>query len=293
MVRPLGMLAGAGFVLALIWSLAWNVVAYVQEPPVATVEHEFHLKPKSNISFSFEGVGGKYDNRQLQRGFQVYKEVCSACHSLKQVAFRDLEEIGFTKPEVKAIAKNWAVEVPSINPETGEPATRKATPADKFPSPYANEVAGRAANNNALPPDLSLMTKARHDGSHYVYSLLTGYADQAGYKNAEGKELLKEFPDAKTPDGLHFNPYFANLNLAMAAPLIDGSVTYSDGTTSSLKQNAKDVAAFLTWTSEPNLPTRHAVGWASLLYLLVFTGLAYMAYRTIWADKKPKKPAKA
>lgn len=286
MVRPLGMLAGAGLVLALIWSLVWNIVGYVQEPPVATVEHEFHLKPKSNISFSFEGVGGKYDNRQLQRGFQVYKEVCSACHSLKQVAFRDLEEIGFNTAEVKAIAKNWVVEIPSINPETGEPATRKATPADKFPSPYANDVAGRASNNNALPPDLSLMTKARHDGTHYVYSLLTGY-------QAQPAKLLKEFPDAKTPDGLHYNPYFANLNLAMAPPLTDGSVTYTDGTPSTMKQNAKDVAAFLAWTAEPNLPTRHAVGWATLIYLLVLTGLAYLAYRNIWADKKPKKPAKA
>ncbi len=282
MVRPIGMLAGAGFVLVLLWSLMWGAISFISEPPKPTVEHEFHLHPKQNISWSFEDVGGKYDNRQLQRGFQVYKEVCSACHSLKQVAFRDLEDIGFTKPEVKAIARSWVVEVPSINPDTGEAATRKATPADKFPSPYANEVAGRAANNNALPPDLSLMTKARHDGTKYVYSLLTGYQPQPA-------KLLKEFPDAKTPDGLHYNPYFANLNIAMAAPLVDGSVTYTDGTPSSLKQNAKDVAAFLSWTAEPNLPTRHAVGWASLIYLLVFTGLAYMAYRTIWADKKPKK----
>ncbi|UVO55864.1 cytochrome c1 [Sphingomonas sp. SUN039] len=276
------MLAGAGFVLALLWSLAWNVVAYVQDPPVPTVEHEFHLKPKENISWSFEGVGGKYDNRQLQRGFQVYKEVCSACHSLKQVAFRDLEEIGFNKAEVKAIAKNWVVEVPSINPETGEPATRKAMPFDKFPSPYANETMARASNNNALPPDQSLLAKAREGGPHYLYSLLTGYQDQPA-------ELLKKFPDAKTPDGLHYNPYFPNLNLAMAPPLADGQVTYADGTPNTQKQMAKDVSAFLMWAAEPNLPTRHAVGWATLAYLLVLTGLAYLAYRSIWADKKPKK----
>ena len=286
MVRPIGMLAGAGFVLVLLWSLMWGAIAFISEPPRPTVEHEFHLHPKQNISWSFEGVGGTYDKRQLQRGFQVYKEVCSACHSLRQVAFRDLEDIGFTKPEVKAIANQWVVEVPSINPETGEASTRKATPADKFPSPYANDVAGRAANNNALPPDLSLMNKARHDGTHYVYSLLTGYQPQPA-------KLLKEFPDAKTPDGLNYNPYFANLNIAMAAPLTDGSVTYTDGTPTSLKQNAKDVAAFLAWTAEPNLPSRHAVGWASLISLLVFTGLAYLAYRNIWADKKPKKLAKA
>lgn len=285
MARPIGMLAGAGFVLVLLWSLMWGAIAYISEPPKPTVEHEFHLAPKE-VNFSFNGVGGKFDNAQLQRGFQVYKEVCSGCHSLKQVAFRDLEEIGFSKPEVKAIATNWAVEVPSINPETGEPSTRKATPADKFPSPYANEVAGRAANNNALPPDLSLMTKARHEGSNYVYSLLTGYREQPA-------KLLKQFPDAKTPDGLHYNPYFANLNIAMTPPLTDGSVTYTDGTPTSLKQNAKDVAAFLTWTAEPNLPARHTVGWASVIYLLVFTALAYLAYRNIWADKKPKKPVTA
>ena len=129
MVRPIGMLAGAGFVLVLLWSLVWGVIAYVPEIGKPTVLNTFELPkhPKENVSWSFEGVGGTYDNRQLQRGFQVYKEVCSACHSLKQVAFRDLEEIGFNKAEVKAIAKGWTTEVPSINPETGEPTTRKAT----------------------------------------------------------------------------------------------------------------------------------------------------------------------
>ena len=288
MVRPIGMLVGLGFVVALLWSLLWSVVSFVQEPPAETAEHAFHKYPKQNIAWSFEGVSGKFDNQQLQRGFQVYKEVCSACHSLYQVSFRDLEAIGFSKPEVKAIANQWAIEVPSINPDTGEATTRKAMPFDKFPSPYANEVAARAANNNALPPDLSLMAKARPDGSKYLYSLLTGYTEQVGYKNEKGKELLKEFPDTKTPAGLHFNPYFPNLNIAMAPPLVDGSVTYTDGTATSAKQNAKDVAAFLTWTAEPNLTSRHAVGWPTLLYLLILTVLAYLAYRNIWADKKGK-----
>ena len=281
-VRPIGMLVGVGFVVALLWSLTWNVVAYVQDPPKPTAEHEFHLSPKENISWSFEGMGGKYDKAQLQRGFQVYKEVCSACHSLKLVAFGDLEQIGFSKPEVKAIAKNWVVEVPSINSETGEPSTRKPLPSDKFPSPYANDVAGRAANNNALPPDQSLLAKAREGGPHYIYSLLTGYQEQPA-------TLLKKFPDAKTPDGLHYNPYFPNLNLAMAPPLADGQVTFVDGSPNDLKHEAKDVTAFLMWAAEPNLETRHAVGWASLIYLLIFTTLTYLAYRSIWADKKPKK----
>jgi ubiquinol-cytochrome c reductase cytochrome c1 subunit len=167
MVRPIGMLAGAGFVLVLLWSLVWGVIAYVPEIGKPTVLNTFELPkhPKENVSWSFEGPGGKYDNRQLQRGFQVYKEVCSACHSLNQVSFRDLEQIGFSKAEVKAIAKNWVVEVPTINPDTGEATTRKAVPADKFPSPYPNETAARAANNNALPPDLSVIVKARHGGS--------------------------------------------------------------------------------------------------------------------------------
>jgi ubiquinol-cytochrome c reductase cytochrome c1 subunit len=288
MVRPIGMLAGAGFVLVLLWSLVWGVIAYVPEIGKPTVHNTFELPkhPKENVSWSFEGPGGKYDNRQLQRGFQVYKEVCSACHSLNQVSFRDLEQIGFSKAEVKAIAKNWVVEVPTINPDTGEATTRKAVPADKFPSPYPNETAARAANNNALPPDQSLIAKARHAGPHYIYSLLTGYEEQPA-------ALVAKFPDVKTPNGLYYNPYFPNLNLAMAPPLADGQVTFADGTPSTQKQIAKDVTAFLMWAAEPNLPTRHSVGWATLAYLLVFTGLAYLAYRNIWADKKPKKPVTA
>lgn len=284
MVRPIGFLVGVGFVVALLFAMVVDVIAYVKEPPKATVEEEFHLYPKQNVSWSFEGPGGKFDNRQLQRGFQVYKEVCAACHSLKYVAFRDLEEIGFTKPEVKAIAANWVAEVPSINPDTGEPATRKALPSDRFPLVYANDVAAAAAQNGAVPPDLSLMAKARPDGSHYVYSLLTGY-------QAQPAELLRKFPDAKTPEGKHYNPYFHSLNIGMAAPLMDGQVSYADGTPSTMKQHAKDVSAFLTWAAEPNLPTRHTVGWATLLYLLIATTLAYLAYRTIWADKKKPKTA--
>nr|WP_047169962.1 cytochrome c1 [Sphingomonas sp. Y57] len=279
MVRPIAFLAGLGFVFVLLFSLVTGAVAYISEPPVKTVEHEFHLLPK-DVSFASDGPLGKFDRQQLQRGFQVYKEVCSACHSLHQVAFRDFKDLGFTDAEVKAIAKNWATEVPSVNPETGEPATRKATPADKIPSPYANEVAARAANNNANPPDLSLMAKARHDGGAYLYSLLTGY-------QAQPAELLKRFPDAKTPDSLHYNPYFANLNIAMPPPLAaDGQVTYADGTPATIDQMAKDVSAFLIWTAEPKLEKRHATGIAVLGFLLIATILAYLSYRNIWAGIK-------
>jgi ubiquinol-cytochrome c reductase cytochrome c1 subunit len=279
MVRPIGFLAGLAFVAILLFSMITGAVSYIQEPPAATAEHEFHLHPKA-LHLASDGPLGRFDRQQLQRGFQVYKEVCSACHSLRLVAFRDLQDIGFTDAEVKAIAKNWAIEVPSINPSTGEAATRKALPADKFPTPYANEVAARAANNNALPPDLSLMTKARHDGAAYVYSLLTGY-------QAQPAELIKHFPDVKTPDGLHYNPYFANLNIAMPAPLAaDGQVTYADGTNASIDQMAKDVSAFLVWTAEPKLEARHRGGVGVLIFLLIATILGYMAYRNVWANVK-------
>ncbi|KRB81150.1 cytochrome C [Sphingomonas sp. Root710] len=279
MVRPIAFLAGLGFVGILLYSLIMGAVAYVAEPPAPTAEHEFHLHPKE-ISFASDGPFGKFDLQQLQRGFQVYKEVCSACHSLHQVAFRDFKDLGFTDAEVKAIAKGWATETPSINPETGEPATRKSTPADKIPSPYANEVAARAANNNALPPDLSLMTKARHDGGAYVHSLLTGYQNQPA-------ELLKKFPDSKTGPGLHYNPYFANLNIAMPPPLVaDGQVTYADGTKATVDQMATDVSAFLIWTAEPKLQKRHEIGLAVIIFLLMATTLAYLSYRNIWAGVK-------
>ena len=288
MVRPLGILVGLGFVIILLFSF---IVGVFQVAPVIaehksfvapSAEHDFHLDPK-NVAFSFDGPLGKYDLQQLQRGFQVYKEVCAACHSMKHLAFRDLEGIGFSKPEVKAIAAGWAIETPSIDAGTGEGATRKPIPADKFPSPYANEVAARAANNNALPPDQSLIAKARHEGPRYIYSLLTGYVDPKAYRNEEGQSL----PAASQPGkGLHFNPYYPNLNLAMAPPLADGQVTYADKTKGTVDNYAKDVSAFLFWAAEPKLETRHQVGWATMIYLIIFTGLAYLAYRSIWADKK-------
>ena len=278
MVRPIGILAGLGFVGVLLWSLMWGAIAFVQEPPQPTAEHEFHKHPR-DAGLSSAGVLGKYDNRQLQRGFQVYKEVCAACHGLKYVAFRDLEALGYSEPEVKAIADQWAIETPSVNPETGEAATRKNIPADKFPSPYANEVAARAANNNALPPDLSLITKARHDGGNYVYSLLTGYQEPS-------PELLRKFPDSAPAAGLYHNPYFANLNIAMPQPIgSEGQVTYADGTRPTVDQMSKDVAAFLSWTAEPKMEARKATGLGAVLFIIAFCFLAYGAYRNVWRGK--------
>src|SRR6188768_3734482 len=222
MVRLIGFLVGLVFAGVLLISLIGGVSDHFRNPPEKDVAHEFHLEPK-HLALASDGPLGRFDKQQLQRGFQVYKEVCSACHSLTHVAFYDLHQLGYSEAEIKAIANQWQTEVPSVNPETGEAATRKALSSDHFPSPYPNEVAARAANNNALPPDLSLITKAREGGAAYVHSLLVGYQNQPA-------ALLKEFPDAKTPAGLHYNPYFANLNIAMPPPLTtNGQVSYAEG----------------------------------------------------------------
>jgi len=273
MIRILSILVGLFFTVAVAWSLLLGAINF--EIP-HTVEHEFH-KPPKELRLASDGAFGKFDRQQVQRGFQVYKEVCAACHSLRLVAFRDLAALGYNEAEVKAIAAGF--QVPGLDPNTGEANTRPGTPTDYFPKPFANDIAARAANNNAIPPDLSLMAKARHDGAAYVYSLLTGYQDAPA-----------NLPEANRPgEGLHYNPYFANLNLAMAPPLNEGQITYSDGTKSSVDQMSKDVAAFLVWTAEPKLEKRHQTGWPVLLFLLFATVLGFLATQQIWADKKKKK----
>lgn len=281
MVRIIGFLVGLAFAGVLLISLFASMSDYISSPPEPLPEEEYHLEPLG-VGFASDGPFGRYDEQQLQRGFQVYKEVCAACHGLEFVAFRDLRALGYSEAEVDAIADQWQIEVPSINPDTGEATTRKATAADRFPSPYPNEIAARAANNNALPPDLSLINKAREGGAAYVYSLLVGYHEQP-------VELIEQFPAAKTPPNLYYNPYFANLNIAMPPPLTaEGQVTYADGTRPTIPQMAKDVAAFLEWTAEPNLERRHAAGLAVIIFLLVATILGYLAYRNIWATEKRK-----
>ena len=282
MIRFFGILVGLFFSGWLFVSFIMGAIAYVADPPVETAEHKFHEHAKE-VSFKSDGPLGKFDRQQLQRGFQVFKEVCSACHSLRFVAFRNLEELGYNEDEVKAIAANWAIETPDINPDTGEASTRPSLASDQFPKPFANEVAAAAANNNSVPPDLSLMAKAREGGAPYIYSLLTGYVD-----------VPADLPKENRPgQGLYYNPYFANLNLAMAPPLTgEGQVSYGDGTKSTVDQMAKDVSAFLVWTAEPTLEKRHQAGWAVLLFLLIATILAYMSYQTIWADLKAEKKKK-
>ena len=289
MVRVIAFITGLVFAGVLLISLISNAATYFSSPPAPLASDEFHKEPRE-LRLSSDGPLGKFDNRQLQRGFQVYSEVCSACHSLKLVSFRDLKALGYNDAEIKKIASDWKTQVPSINPDTGEASGRKPLPSDTFPPPFANEVAARAANNNALPPDLSLITKAREGGASYVYSLLTGY-------QTEPAELLRKFPDAKTPPNLHYNPYFANLNLAMPPPLTSaGQVSYEDGTKPTVDQMATDVAAFLVWTAQPDLERRHAAGIAVSIFLLFATILARLAYLQISAQSKgpaqPKSQAK-
>ena len=269
MIRILSLLVGAFFTVVLGYSFTRGAYTAATEPHALTAEKVFHLKPKE-LHLSSDGPFGKFDRQQLQRGFKVYEEVCAACHSIKHVAFRDLAALGYNEAEIKAIAAKATVA--GKDPLTGEVKDRPGLASDYFP-PVVYAGLGH-------PPDLSLITKARHDGAAYVYSLLTGY-------QAQPAELLKKFPEAKTGEGLHYNPYFANLNLAMPAPITsEGQVTYSDGTKATVDQMSKDVAAFLVWTAEPKLENRHQTGFWWIGFLIFATVLGYMAYRNIWAEKK-------
>jgi ubiquinol-cytochrome c reductase cytochrome c1 subunit len=221
-----------------------------------------------HVDWPFKGAFGTVDRQAAQRGFQVYKEVCSACHSLKRIAFRNLEDLGFPEGEAKAIAADYNVtDGPN---DSGEMFERPARLSDHIPGPYANDKAARASNGGALPPDLSLITKARFQGPDYVYSILTGF-----------KEPPKDF---HMSEGMHFNPYFPGEQIAMPPPLTDGRVTYGDGTTATVDQMAKDVVVFLQWAAEPEMEQRKAMGLKVFLYLFVFTGLFIFAKKKVWQD---------
>lgn len=239
---------------------------------VATVATaaEDHLPPK-DVSFSFEGPFGTFDRAALQRGFQVYDQVCSACHSLNLLSYRNLGEDGgpgFSEAQVKAIAASKKV---AGDPDSnGDPTQRPGKPSDPFVAPFPNEEAARAANAGALPPDLSLMAKAQEGGARFIYSILTGFQDPpAGFKVQEG---------------LHYNPYFPGRQIAMPPPLSDDSVSYTDGTKATLAQEAHDVATFLAWAAEPKMEQRKNAGFDVVIYLIILAGLLYMTYRKVWAE---------
>ena len=250
-------------------------------------------KEPRTVAWSFNGPFGKFDRAQLQRGYKVYREVCSACHAMSLMSFRNLGQKGGPffdpkypnpndNPVVKALAKE--IQVADIDSETGEDLRRDATTADRFPNPYPNPTAAAAANGGAMPPDLSVMAKARHDGANYIYSLLTGYhAPPAGLQIRQGQNYNAYMNGDLTPfwtgDHKHVPP---GGFIAMPAPLRDGQVTYDDGTEATVDQMAKDVAAFIAWTSEPKMVERKQAGFGVMIFLLIFAGLTYASYRRIW-----------
>jgi ubiquinol-cytochrome c reductase cytochrome c1 subunit len=225
--------------------------------------------------WEFAGPLGTFDRAALQRGFQVYKEVCAACHSLSLVHYRDLGPpgiggsggLGFSPEEVKAIAAE--VEVSDLN-DKGEVIQRPGLPKDRFKAPFANALAAAAANNGATPPDLSLIVKARAGGADYLYALLIGYADPPA-----GVTLM---------EGMNYNKYFPGHQIAMPKPLNADQVTYADGTKATEEQLARDVASFLAWAAEPEMEARKRLGLKVVLFLLIVSGLLYIAKRKIWAD---------
>jgi ubiquinol-cytochrome c reductase cytochrome c1 subunit len=254
--------------------------------------------PLKEQTWSFNGPFSGYDQQQLQRGFKVYEQVCSACHSINYIAFHNLGDPGAPfwnpkypnsndNPVVKAIAAAWPRQVPDINADTGDPIHRPATTADVLVPPFPNEAAARASNGGALPPDMSLLVAAREGGPNYVYSIATGFpaTNPAGLT---------------PPPGKYYNPYFSgdvsgNWSgdpkhvpvggfIGMPPPLSNCKVTYDDGTPCTVDQEAKDVAAFLSWASDPKMEERKQLGFAVMIYLLIFAGVLYGSYRTIWRN---------
>ncbi len=253
--------------------------------------------------WSFAGFTGKFDQAQLQRGYQVYKDVCAVCHGMQRIAFRNLAEKGgpgFPEPSVKALAATFKVD--DEPNDQGKILQRPAKPSDAFPSPFRNEKEARTIHNGAYPPDLSNMAKARavetaapwyshiflmlrdmaygyqEGGPDYIYALLTSYADKppAGMKDSEGKPF-------KMSDGMHFNNAFPGHQIAMVAPLSDGLVKYQDGTPAKVDNYARDVTAFMAWAADPSLESRKSMGWIVMLYLLITALLLYVAKRRTWA----------
>jgi ubiquinol-cytochrome c reductase cytochrome c1 subunit len=252
--------------------------------------------PLKDVHWTFDYPLGMYDQAQLQRGYKVYHEVCSACHSMNMVAFRNLADKGGPffnasypnsndNPVAKTLAKD--AQYDAIDSETGAPIKRPGTTADYFPNPFPNTTAARAANNGALPPDMSLLAAAREGGAHYIYSIVTG-------------DGTTPPPGLTVPDGKYYDPYMpGDLSsfwtgdpkkvpvggfIAMPPPLIDDRVTFDDGTKATLNQEAWDVAAFLKWASDPKQDERKQLGVEVLIFLLIFTGLLYASYRTIWRN---------
>jgi ubiquinol-cytochrome c reductase cytochrome c1 subunit len=247
-------------------ALAAASVAALAAGPGAAQASEANALPHRN--WSFEGLFGTYDGGALQRGFQVYSEVCAACHSMKLLSYRHLTGIGFTEDQIKQIAA--AVQIPDGPNDQGEMFERPGRPSDRFRSPFPNDNAARFGNNGALPPDFSPLVKGRDGGASYVHAVLTGY------KDAPAGVTLQT--------GMSYNAAFPGHQIAMPQPLNEGQVSYADGTSASVDQMAADVATFLAWASEPEMDTRKRMGVKVILFTLLLTGLLYAVKRRVWAD---------
>ena len=218
-------------------------------------------------NWTFEGIFGRYDDLSLQRGLQIYQEICSACHGMKRLRFRELKDLGFAEDQIKKYSETFEI-VDGPN-ELGEMFTRPGEPSDTFVSPYKNKEEAKASFNGVYPPDLSLLTKAMKDGPDYIYSLLTGYEDPP--------------KDFELTDGLYYNPYHDGKVIAMPPPLYDDAIEYIDGTNASLHQLSYDIVNFLNWAAEPELEKRKSMGIKVILFLIVLTALLYVTMKETWS----------
>ena len=232
----------------------------------APAAEETIVLPKQN--WSFNTLLGTYDLAAAQRGFQIYAEVCSNCHSMNQMFYRNLAGLGLTMPQITAIASGF--DVPQGLNDAGEPVTGPATPSSRFRNPFPNEKVARAVNNGALPPDQSLIVNAREGGADYIYALLTGYSDPPA--------------DMKMQSGMNYNKYFPGHQIAMRQPLAPGQIDFADGTKNTPEEEARDVVTFLAWVSNPELAERKKMGVRIALFLVLMTGVTYVVKRQVWAN---------
>ncbi len=243
------------------------IIAFV--PASTAIASGGGSEPVPSRDWSFSGLSGTYDKAALQRGYKIYREVCSSCHSMKRIYFRNLSDLGYNEAQIKNIAAEYTVE-DGPNDE-GDMFERNGLPSDALPSPFPNVQAAKFANGGAFPPDLSLIIKARGNGANYTSALLTGYKDTPPH----GEELS---------DGQYWNTYFPGHKLAMAPPLSEGQISYEDGSLETLEQYSHDVVQFLTWASDPYMEERKSTGFKVIIFLIIFAGIMLAVKRKVWAD---------